>query len=310
MSVIAQDAANSVPQTKDDAKRAEQAKKDAERLAKAKAKEETERQERANKAERNRFKQAEKERLNSPAQVTINASAERVRSLIVARAVTNGTTIEEDTNHKIVFTRRVTGMKGSLTQALIGNAYSEQPKYTATLVLAEIEKGKTLVTLSDAAISVRMPFGNVNRVDYTKNKNTKAEVQTMFQQIKQLAETQEQEAASKEQQQAANVAQATVAQSQGVVLSAEGYNQAGTGLFAQKKYSEAEAAYREAVRLEPYNAGYHHNLGAALNVQNKFDEAEKEMELATRLAPNEEAYKKGLEVVRANKNSQSLVKSN
>lgn len=295
-------------QSKDDAKRAEQSKKDAERLAKIRAKEEAERQEQVAKDEKRRAKQAEKERAERPAQVTINASAERIRSLIVARAATHGTTIEEETNHKIVFSKRITGMKGAFTQALIGNAYSEQPKYTATLVLVEIEKGKTQLTLSDAAITVRMAFGNVNRVDYTNDKKTKAEVETMFLQVKQIAETQEQEAAKQTQ----TVAQTVAAQPQAVksVLSAEGYNQAGVGLFQQKKYSEAEIAFREAVKLDAYNAAYHHNLGTALNAQNKFDDAEKEIELATRLAPNEEAYKKSLEVVRLNKSTPTLSKAN
>lgn len=94
------------------------------------------------------------------------------------------------------------------------------------------------------------------------------------------------------------------------LVSAEDYNQKGVELFQQSKYTEAETAFREAVRLEPYNAAYHHNLGTALNIQNKLDEAEKEIELATRLAPNDETYKKGLQVVRANKNSRTIVKSN
>lgn len=93
-------------------------------------------------------------------------------------------------------------------------------------------------------------------------------------------------------------------------LNAEDYNQEGVKLFQQNKYGEAESSFREAVKLDPYNAAYHHNLGTALNAQNKFDEAEKEVELATRLAPNEAAYKKGLEVIRANKSPKTLVKGN
>ncbi len=94
------------------------------------------------------------------------------------------------------------------------------------------------------------------------------------------------------------------------LVNAEDYNQKGVELFQQNKHSEAEAAFREAVRLAPYNAAYHHNLGTALNAQSKLDEAEKEVELATRLAPSEEIYKKSLEVIRANKNSRTVLKSN
>jgi tetratricopeptide (TPR) repeat protein len=299
-SSIAQQPTNDFQPTKsskEDIKRAEQQQKENERLEKSKAKEDEKRK-----------KQAEKERLERPAQITINASAERVRAIFVARVASNGATIEEATDYKIVFSKRITGMKGAFTQALLGNAYSEQPKYTATIVLAEIEKGKTLVTMSDAAVSVRMALGNVNRVDYTKDKKTRAEADSMLEQLKQAAESQEQEAVK----QSVTDTQ-TVATKQPVaptVLSAEGYNQAGVGLFSQKKFSEAEAAFREAVRLDTYNAAYHFNLGTSLNAQNKFDDAEKEIELATRLAPNEENYKKSLEVVRNNKNPRTIIKSN
>lgn len=286
------------PSNKTEVKQDEKAKKDAERLAKEKAKFEEKQKAQAAKDEKRRQKQAEKERLERPAQITINASAERVRSSIVARAASNGSIIEEATDYKIVFSKRITGMKGAFTQALLGNAYSEEPKYVATMILAEIEKGKTLVTMSDVAITVRMALGNVNRVDYTKDKKVRAEADAMLQQLKQFAESQEQEAAKKNEV----VSQSTPTQQPAqTVLSAEGYNQAGVGLFGQKKYSEAEIAFREAVRLDPYNAAFHYNLGTSLNAQNKFDEAEKEIELACRLAPNEEMYKRSLEAVRANK---------
>ena len=283
--------------SKEEIKRAEQQRKDSERQAKTKAKEDEQRK-----------KRVEKERLERPAQTTINANAERVRTLLVARVASNGATIEEASDYKVVFSKRITGLKGAFTQALIGNAYSEEPKYTATVVLAEIEKGKTLVTFSDVAISVRMAFGNVNRVDYTKDKKTRVEVDSILEQLKQAAESQEQESLKQTVTETQTVA--TKEQSAPITLSAEGYNQAGVGLFSQKKFSESETAFREAVRLDAYNAAYHFNLGTSLNAQNKFDEAEKEIELATRLAPSEENYKKSLEVVRSNKSSRTIIKSN
>jgi len=85
------------------------------------------------------------------------------------------------------------------------------------------------------------------------------------------------------------------------VVTPEGYNDAGRALYAQNKFAEAETAFREAVKLDPHNALYHHNLGTALNAQQKYVEAEKEVELAVGLAPNEQTYRKNLETIRTNR---------
>ena len=72
-------------------------------------------------------------------------------------------------------------------------------------------------------------------------------------------------------------------------------------LYSVNKFTQAEAAFREAVRVDPYNALYHHNLGTAINALQRYEEAEREIDLAVRLAPNVEAYKKTLETVRSNR---------
>lgn len=85
--------------------------------------------------------------------------------------------------------------------------------------------------------------------------------------------------------------------------SAEKYNLDGVEAFKQQKFAAAEAAFREAVKLDPYNAAFHHNLGSSLNSQGKFQEAEKEIELAMRLEPAEAVYKQSLDAVKANRPS-------
>jgi len=55
---------------------------------------------------------------------------------------------------------------------------------------------------------------------------------------------------------------------------AEDHYNKGSALAEQKKWAEAEAAYREAVRLDPTNALYHFYLGNALGHQGKWQEAE------------------------------------
>jgi tetratricopeptide (TPR) repeat protein len=52
------------------------------------------------------------------------------------------------------------------------------------------------------------------------------------------------------------------------------YSRLGNALYLQKKYAEAEAAYRKAIALNPNYAGTHSNLAAVLNMQQRHVEAE------------------------------------
>lgn len=129
----------------------------------------------------------EKESLHHPVQIVINSNAVRVRNLIIARAAAKGSTLEEVSDYKIVLSRPVGGLRGIMTQALIGNAYSDEPKSLVTLVVVELENGKVLVT-ADAAVVVRMPLGNVNRVDLNKKKKVRAELNKLLEDLKAEAE--------------------------------------------------------------------------------------------------------------------------
>ena len=65
----------------------------------------------------------------------------------------------------------------------------------------------------------------------------------------------------------------------------------GNALSRQQKYAEAEAEYREAIRLKPNDAGAHYRLGLVLNDLKKHSEAEVALQDAIRLTPNyPEAY--------------------
>jgi tetratricopeptide (TPR) repeat protein len=264
------------------------------------ARKEREKQEHEAARERERTaKAAEKERMNRPAQITINAGAELVRALIVSRAASQGSTIEEASEYKVILSRRVGGMRGVLTQALIGNAYSDEPKYQATFVIVETEPGKTLVTV-DAAVVVRMVLGNINRVDLNKNKEVRADIDRVLEGLKTQAEARP-AAAQAASAPSAPQTQTTATIPAKPVLSADGYNQAGMALFGQQKLAEAEGCFREAVRLEPTSALYHHNLGTILNAQQNYGEAEKEITEALRLDPNNAVFRQNLEIVRANR---------
>ncbi|HSZ29736.1 MAG TPA: tetratricopeptide repeat protein, partial [Pseudonocardiaceae bacterium] len=73
-------------------------------------------------------------------------------------------------------------------------------------------------------------------------------------------------------------------------------DRAGT-LCAQGHYFQAEAAYREATRLDPGNAWAHTGLGHALNDQERHDEAEAAFREAIRLGPNDAYVHRNLGVV-------------
>jgi tetratricopeptide (TPR) repeat protein len=66
---------------------------------------------------------------------------------------------------------------------------------------------------------------------------------------------------------------------------AEAHNNLGAALFKQGKLEEAVAAFREAIRLQPDDAGAHIYLGNALRMQGKLDEAVASYREAIRLAP-------------------------
>jgi superkiller protein 3 len=70
---------------------------------------------------------------------------------------------------------------------------------------------------------------------------------------------------------------------------ARAYNNLGNALFNQKKYVEAEAAYRQAITLDPKYAKAYFNLGIALRNQKKYVKAEAAYRQAITLDPKDAA---------------------
>ena len=76
---------------------------------------------------------------------------------------------------------------------------------------------------------------------------------------------------------------------------APAYNNLGNALYGQKKLDEAIAAYRTAIKLDPNYAFAYNNLGNALKDQKKLDEAIAAFRTAIKLDPNDAAaYYNGL----------------
>lgn len=70
---------------------------------------------------------------------------------------------------------------------------------------------------------------------------------------------------------------------------AEGYNQLGVGLLAERRPREAEAAFRRALALSGGLVAAHQNLGAALAAQDKVEAAIAAEQQAVRVAPDSPA---------------------
>ena len=64
----------------------------------------------------------------------------------------------------------------------------------------------------------------------------------------------------------------------------------GKALFAQRRYDEAEAAYRQAVDLDPDNPQHYADLGKALFARRRYDEAEAAYRRAVDLDPGNAEY--------------------
>jgi hypothetical protein len=127
-------------------------------------------------------KQQAKIEQNTPPHETIHGNLATVKASIIRDMTSAGYGIESDTEHQIVFTKQVTGFRGAMTQALMGNSYSDPPFEKDYFTFSE-SSGVVSVGAT-GEISVRMPLGNVNRTSLTTNKNWKPGVQSLLTSVK------------------------------------------------------------------------------------------------------------------------------
>ncbi len=72
------------------------------------------------------------------------------------------------------------------------------------------------------------------------------------------------------------------------------YGKLGIALYQQRKYKEAEAEYKKATKLDPHSADLFFNLGLALYQRQKYADAETEFRRALKINPNEAAFHSNL----------------
>ena len=66
---------------------------------------------------------------------------------------------------------------------------------------------------------------------------------------------------------------------------AQAFN-AGRALQARGQFTQAEQAYRQALKGAPSHPQYHYYLGVALHAQSRFTEAQKQFEKALEIKPD------------------------
>jgi len=135
----------------------------------------------ARKQDRKDAEGAEKERLKRPEQIQIKAPADKVRGLIM-RWMTVGWnyTLAQDSINSLLFTRDITGARGTMLQVLTGDVY-RNPRHVMSFTISDFE-GETTVTVNLSNIS-----GNA-RAEMNKNKEWRRQTRDALEQVKAKAE--------------------------------------------------------------------------------------------------------------------------
>jgi membrane-associated protease RseP (regulator of RpoE activity) len=117
-----------------------------------------------------------------PPQVLIRASVDQVKSALVFNLSSRGYNIVADTPYQMIFAKDVNGVRGAVTQVLMGNEYSDTPKIFDTFMFA-VTGDQVLVTAAEE-VSVRMPLGNTNRNNLLDNKKNREGAQQYLESLR------------------------------------------------------------------------------------------------------------------------------
>lgn len=112
------------------------------------------------------------------------SNKQAVKENLIQRNSANGWNLEQESDSSLLFTRvdDSGSFNSALTQAMIGNSYSTQPKYEARYIISN-NSGKVKVVVN-VAVSTQMAFGQVNRVFLNKNNATFNAYQTQLYKVK------------------------------------------------------------------------------------------------------------------------------
>lgn len=121
---------------------------------------------------------SEKERLIYPAEITINAPAAKIRSLIMAGYLRDGYQLDSETASSVTFSQR-----GGLRYAF---AYGSMARIQTTLTFVEAD-GVTLV-IADMGVLSPNRVGGYERFNRNSDKSSRKALESFLLEIKQAAE--------------------------------------------------------------------------------------------------------------------------
>lgn len=100
-------------------------------------------------------------------EVTVN-SADRsaVKGALISVLMTNGYSIDQDSDFTLLVSKEMTDGKAMMYQAMLGNAYSSTPRVSIQISMATVS-GQTRV-MANAQVRMKNAYGKEDVQDFTK----------------------------------------------------------------------------------------------------------------------------------------------
>lgn len=127
---------------------------------------------------------------HTPTWAVIDASGSDLKGVLIQHMRPYGYSVDSESDHVISFVKEVKGWDAVVATLMIGNKYSDNPIKHVQFTLTPDSPGKTRVDVA-GAVTVRMPFGKINRIDTTNNPAFKRNAMDEFEALKSWAAAQQ-----------------------------------------------------------------------------------------------------------------------
>ena len=116
------------------------------------------------------LKQAEKERLKQPAQMTVKAPADELRQALVKEMLSAGYSLDQEGQFKLSFSRSIEGWAGFAAQLAHGYRNGVPPRTAVDYTI--MKNGDELLVIADIGIVSGNAFGKTDRANYNRDKKS------------------------------------------------------------------------------------------------------------------------------------------